>query len=56
MNFGNVKKALASVLPAKILEVNVKALTLGHTQAKKLYPDAPEKWTFSSPTMMESEQ
>lgn len=56
MNFANVKKALAGVLPAKILDVNVKALTLGHTQAKKLYPDAPEKWTFSSPMTMESEQ
>ncbi|UTF50387.1 2-oxoacid:acceptor oxidoreductase family protein [Desulfomicrobium sp. ZS1] len=56
MNFANVKKALASVLPAKILDVNVKALTLGHSQAKKLYPDAPEKWTFFSPTTMESEQ
>jgi 2-oxoglutarate ferredoxin oxidoreductase subunit gamma len=56
MNFGNVKKALAGVLPAKILEMNVKALTLGNTQAKKLYPDAPEKWIFSSPTTTESEQ
>ena len=56
MNFANVKKALAGVLPAKILDVNVKALTLGHSQAKKLYPDAPDKWTFSSQTMMESEQ
>ncbi len=52
----NVKKALASALPAKILDVNVKALTLGHTQAKKLYPDAPDKWTFFSPTTTESEQ
>jgi 2-oxoglutarate ferredoxin oxidoreductase subunit gamma len=56
MNFANVKKALAGVLPAKILDLNVKALTLGYTQAKKLYPDAPEKWTFSLPTTMESEQ
>ena len=56
MNFSNVKKALASVLPAKILDVNVKALTLGHSQAKKLYPDAPDKWTFFSPTTTESEQ
>jgi 2-oxoglutarate ferredoxin oxidoreductase subunit gamma len=56
MNFGNVKKALAGVLPAKILEMNVKALTLGYNQAKKLYPDAPEKWIFSSPMTTESEQ
>lgn len=56
MQFASVKKALAGVLPAKILDVNVKALTLGHSQAKKLYPDAPEKWTFSLPTMTESEQ
>ncbi|NCD25922.1 MAG: pyruvate ferredoxin oxidoreductase [Deltaproteobacteria bacterium] len=56
MQFANVKKALAGVLPAKILDINVKALTLGHAQAKKLYPDAPEKWTFSLPMMMESEQ
>lgn len=56
MYFGHVKKALAGVLPAKILDLNMKALTLGHTQAKKLYPDAPEKWIFSSPTMMESGQ
>jgi 2-oxoglutarate ferredoxin oxidoreductase subunit gamma len=56
MNFSNVKKALAGVLPAKILEINVKALTLGYSQAKKLYPDAPEKWTFSSLMTMESEQ
>ena len=56
MQFANVKKALAGVLPAKILDINIKALTLGHTQAKKLYPDAPEKWTFSLPTTMESEQ
>ena len=56
MQFANVKKALAGVLPAKILDINVKALTLGHSQAKKLYPDAPEKWTFSLPTTMESEQ
>lgn len=55
MQFANVKKALAGVLPAKILDVNVKALTLGHTTAKKLYPDAPNQWTFSSPTTMESE-
>ena len=56
MQFTNVKKALAGVLPAKILDINVKALTLGHSQAKKLYPDAREKWTFSLPTTMESEQ
>jgi 2-oxoglutarate ferredoxin oxidoreductase subunit gamma len=56
MQFANVKKALAGVLPAKILDINIKALTLGHSQAKKLYPDAPEKWTFSLPTTMESEQ
>ena len=31
------------------------ALTLGYNQARKLYPDASEKWTFSSPTTMESE-
>lgn len=56
MQFANVKKALAGVLPAKILDINIKALTLGYSQAKKLYPDAPEKWTFSSPTTTESEQ
>ncbi|KAF5055541.1 Pyruvate ferredoxin/flavodoxin oxidoreductase [anaerobic digester metagenome] len=56
MNFNNVKKALAGVFPAKILDVNVKALTLGYNQARKLYPDASEKWTFSSPMTMESEQ
>lgn len=56
MQFNNVKKALAGVLPAKILDVNVKALTLGYTTARKRYPDAPHQWTFSSPTMTESEQ
>lgn len=56
MNFANVKKALAGVLPAKILEINTKALTLGYNQARKHYPDAPEKWTFSSLMTMESEQ
>jgi 2-oxoglutarate ferredoxin oxidoreductase subunit gamma len=56
MNFTNVKKALAGVFPAKILDLNVKALTLGYTSAKKRYPDAPEQWTFSSQMTMESEQ
>jgi 2-oxoglutarate ferredoxin oxidoreductase subunit gamma len=56
MNFANVKKALAGVFPAKILDLNVKALTLGYTSAKKRYPDAPEQWTFSSQMTMESEQ
>lgn len=56
MNFANVKKALAGVFPAKLLDLNVKALTLGYTSAKKRYPDAPEQWTFSSQMTMESEQ
>ncbi|NLY41290.1 MAG: pyruvate ferredoxin oxidoreductase [Desulfovibrionales bacterium] len=56
MQFTSVKKALAGVLPAKILAINTKALTLGYSQAKKLYPDASEKWTFSSPMMTESAQ
>ncbi len=56
MNFTHVKKSLDKVLPAKILAVNTKALTLGHSQAKKLYPDAAKKWTFSSPMTTESGQ
>lgn len=56
MNFANVKKALAGVFPAKILDLNLKALTLGYSSAKKRYPDAPEQWKFSSQTTMESEQ
>lgn len=56
MYFANVKKALAGVFPAKLLDLNVKALTLGYTSAKKRYPDAPEQWTFSSQMTMESEQ
>lgn len=56
MRFLHVKKALAQVLPAKILAINTKALTLGHSQAKKFYPDAAEKWTSSLPTTTESAQ
>lgn len=56
MNFANVKKALAGVFPARLLDTNLKALTLGYSSAKKKYPDAAEKWTFYSPTTMESEQ
>jgi 2-oxoglutarate ferredoxin oxidoreductase subunit gamma len=45
-----VKATLPAVLPAKIVELNLKAVDLGHTRAKKQYPDIAKQWTFSSPT------
>jgi 2-oxoglutarate ferredoxin oxidoreductase subunit gamma len=45
MQTAAVKKGLAAALPAKILDINIKAFTLGLTTARKRYPDAPEQWT-----------
>ncbi|BDV00621.1 pyruvate ferredoxin oxidoreductase subunit gamma [Thermodesulfomicrobium sp. WS] len=45
-----VKATLPAVLPPKIVELNLKAVELGHARAKKQYPDIAKQWTFSSPT------
>ena len=47
MNPTAVRKCLTSVLPPKILEINKKAFSLGHREAKKHLPDAPQAWDFS---------
>jgi 2-oxoglutarate ferredoxin oxidoreductase subunit gamma len=40
-----VKATLPAVLPAKIVDLNIKAVDLGYSRAKKLYPDARSQWT-----------
>lgn len=42
-----MRKSLERNLSPRFLEGNLKAFQLGHTQAKKKYPDAHEQWTFS---------
>jgi 2-oxoglutarate ferredoxin oxidoreductase subunit gamma len=46
MKASSVRKSLKSVLPPKIIDINIKAFNAGFNAAKKEYPDAPEKWTF----------
>lgn len=46
MKAASVRKSLKSVLPPKIIDINIKAFNSGFNAAKKEYPDAPEKWTF----------
>ncbi len=43
----SVRKSLKSILPSKIIDINLKAFNAGFNAAKKQYPDAPEKWIFS---------
>jgi 2-oxoglutarate ferredoxin oxidoreductase subunit gamma len=47
MKVASVRKSLKSVLPPKIIDINIKAFNAGFNAAKKKYPDAPEKWIFS---------
>jgi 2-oxoglutarate ferredoxin oxidoreductase subunit gamma len=47
MRAASVRKSLKSILPSKIIDINIKAFNAGFNAAKKEYPDAPEKWTFS---------
>ncbi|SDN25873.1 2-oxoglutarate ferredoxin oxidoreductase subunit gamma [Desulfonauticus submarinus] len=47
MNKNSVLKTLKQIFPAKIIEINVKALNLGFNQAKKRYKDIPERWLSS---------
>ncbi|WP_045214970.1 2-oxoacid:acceptor oxidoreductase family protein [Desulfonatronovibrio magnus] len=47
MKPASVRKSLKSTLPAKIIDINLKAYNAGFNKAKRDYPDAPEKWTFS---------
>ncbi len=42
-----VRKSLKNTLPAKIIDINIKAFNAGFNRAKKEYPDAVEKWTSS---------
>ncbi|MFP4070651.1 MAG: 2-oxoacid:acceptor oxidoreductase family protein [Desulfovibrionales bacterium] len=42
-----MKQSLKRALPAKIVDINIKAFTIGFTKAQKTYPDAPKQWTFS---------
>ncbi|WP_028575277.1 2-oxoacid:acceptor oxidoreductase family protein [Desulfonatronovibrio hydrogenovorans] len=42
-----VRKSLKSVLPSKIIDINIKAFNAGFNRAKKDYPTAPEKWKSS---------
>ncbi len=42
-----VKTTVAQVLPAKIVELNLKAVELGYSRAKKAYAEARSQWTFS---------
>lgn len=47
MRPSSVRKSLKNTLPAKIIDINIKAYNAGFNRAKKDYPDAPEKWKFS---------
>lgn len=47
MKPASVRKSLKNTLPAKIVDINLKAFNAGFNRAKKDYPDAPEKWIFS---------
>lgn len=47
MRPASVRKSLKTILPARITDINLKAFNAGLNRAKKDYPDAPEKWTFS---------
>lgn len=40
-----MKQSLRNNLPPKIVDINLKAFTLGFNQAKKQYPDAAAQWT-----------
>jgi 2-oxoglutarate ferredoxin oxidoreductase subunit gamma len=42
-----MKKSLENNLSPRFLASNVKAFQLGHTQAKKKYPDVAAQWTSS---------
>lgn len=42
-----MRQSLKQALPAKIVEINLKAFSLGFSQARKHYPEAPDQWTFS---------
>jgi len=42
-----MKKSLEANLPAKILELNIKAFNLGFNQAKKEFKEPPEIWKSS---------
>jgi 2-oxoglutarate ferredoxin oxidoreductase subunit gamma len=47
LNKNAAAKTLKEVFPAKIIDKNIKALNLGYSKAKQLYPDIPKKWSFS---------
>lgn len=47
MMAASVRRSLKSVLPSKIIDINIKAFNAGFNRAKKEYPGADEKWTFS---------
>ena len=47
MRPASVRKSLKTILSARITDINLKAFNAGLNRAKKDYPDAPEKWTFS---------
>jgi 2-oxoglutarate ferredoxin oxidoreductase subunit gamma len=42
-----MKESLRRHLPARFVEANIKAFTIGLNQARKRYPEAPAQWTFS---------
>lgn len=47
MRPASVRKSLKSILPPKIIDINLKAFNAGFNRARKEYPEAPEKWIFS---------
>jgi 2-oxoglutarate ferredoxin oxidoreductase subunit gamma len=42
-----MKESLKRNLPARFVEANLKAFSIGLHQARKHYPEAPAQWTFS---------
>ena len=42
-----MKQSLKNNLPAKILDINLKAFTLGYNQAAKILPEAFKQWSFN---------
>lgn len=47
MKAAAVRKSLKNTLPAKIIDINLKAFNAGFNRAKREYPDAAEKWKSS---------
>ena len=50
-----MRKALSEGLPAKILEINLKAFNLGLKEAKKHFGEAPEVWKMAEEHAEEEE-